>query len=331
MRRRIAALCILLALVAGLAYGLRSLAAWWEGLAQPSSSEGPKPGEAAPTTAALPFTPEFYLNGADLDGDGQVERVAVSRVENGLRQVALVTGAAGKERTLGQPIALPDALLEVQDLARAKGVLVWSGELPRRGEVTTLTVGGAEARLAAGGEPVRKGWQLDAAQGLVAVDYYALIAPATPPEPTVILVDKGLNVLWHYEEGQLVQTARVATGSHIDGPAPTLANQKENFITPVGQFAVSNMVPGMPFYRENIPALDPKNSLGTRWIGFNAFEGDKGAIWAIHGTNDPSRLGQWLSEGCIEMQNEAVEALYARVKVGTPLVIQNSLQSGGGV
>ncbi len=44
-------------------------------------------------------------------------------------------------------------------------------------------------------------------------------------------------------------------------------------------------------------------------------------IYRIHGTNQPSTIGKFVSSGCIRMLNEDVEDLYARVKVGTRVVV----------
>jgi lipoprotein-anchoring transpeptidase ErfK/SrfK len=43
---------------------------------------------------------------------------------------------------------------------------------------------------------------------------------------------------------------------------------------------------------------------------------------AIHGTNDPSSIGGYVSWGCIRMQNRDILDLYNRVSVGTPVVIK---------
>ncbi len=44
-------------------------------------------------------------------------------------------------------------------------------------------------------------------------------------------------------------------------------------------------------------------------------------IYRVHGTNQPSTIGQFVSSGCIRMLNEDVIDLYSRVKVGTRVVV----------
>lgn len=44
--------------------------------------------------------------------------------------------------------------------------------------------------------------------------------------------------------------------------------------------------------------------------------------FAIHGTNDPSSIGQNVSEGCLRMQNEDIENLFPYVPIGTPFVVE---------
>ena len=45
-------------------------------------------------------------------------------------------------------------------------------------------------------------------------------------------------------------------------------------------------------------------------------------IYRVHGTNQPSTIGQFVSSGCIRMLNEDVEDLYTRVKIGTKVVVR---------
>ena len=44
-------------------------------------------------------------------------------------------------------------------------------------------------------------------------------------------------------------------------------------------------------------------------------------MYRIHGTNQPSTIGTFVSSGCIRLTNEDVMDLYSRVKVGTRVVV----------
>jgi hypothetical protein len=44
-------------------------------------------------------------------------------------------------------------------------------------------------------------------------------------------------------------------------------------------------------------------------------------VYRIHGTNQPSTIGKFVSSGCIGMLNEDVSDLFDRVKVGTLVVV----------
>jgi lipoprotein-anchoring transpeptidase ErfK/SrfK len=46
-----------------------------------------------------------------------------------------------------------------------------------------------------------------------------------------------------------------------------------------------------------------------------------GGEYAIHGTNRPGSVGGFVSYGCIRMYNADVKMLYARVSVGTPVIV----------
>jgi len=88
--------------------------------------------------------------------------------------------------------------------------------------------------------------------------------------------------------------------------------------TPVGTFIVRQMQEDPiwihPFTDEQIPNHDSRNPLGTRWVGFWT----DGHIWVgLHGTSDPSSVGTAASHGCIRMHNADVEALFARIELGT--------------
>ena len=44
-------------------------------------------------------------------------------------------------------------------------------------------------------------------------------------------------------------------------------------------------------------------------------------LYRIHGTNQPSTIGSFVSSGCIRLTNEDIEDLYSRVNVGTHVVV----------
>jgi lipoprotein-anchoring transpeptidase ErfK/SrfK len=57
------------------------------------------------------------------------------------------------------------------------------------------------------------------------------------------------------------------------------------------------------------------NPLGARAMYLGDTE------YRIHGTNQPSTIGSFVSSGCIRLTNEDVEDLYSRVAVGTTVVV----------
>jgi len=60
------------------------------------------------------------------------------------------------------------------------------------------------------------------------------------------------------------------------------------------------------------------NPLGARAL----YLGD--TLYRIHGTNQPSTIGTFVSSGCIRLTNEDIIDLYKRVKIGTRVVVLSS-------
>ncbi len=44
-------------------------------------------------------------------------------------------------------------------------------------------------------------------------------------------------------------------------------------------------------------------------------------LYRVHGTNQPSTIGSFVSSGCIRLTNEDIEDLYSRVNIGTRVVV----------
>ena len=118
-----------------------------------------------------------------------------------------------------------------------------------------------------------------------------------------IVVDKSQNQLLLTENNQFVKSYVVATG-------------KDNS-TPVGTFKIVNKISNPVWYTQGavVPPDSPENILGTRWLGI-----DKQG-YGIHGSVDPSAMGQQVTAGCVRMTNQDVEELFAIVPVGTDVTI----------
>ena len=64
-----------------------------------------------------------------------------------------------------------------------------------------------------------------------------------------------------------------------------------------------------------IPGGSPRNPMGEAALTL------AGGEYAIHGTNQPSSIGGFVSYGCIRMYNADIVDLFARVSIGTPVVV----------
>jgi lipoprotein-anchoring transpeptidase ErfK/SrfK len=65
-----------------------------------------------------------------------------------------------------------------------------------------------------------------------------------------------------------------------------------------------------------IPGGSPSNPMGAAALTLSG-----GGQYAIHGTNSPGSIGGFVSHGCFRMYNQDIMDLYARVSVGTPVVV----------
>jgi lipoprotein-anchoring transpeptidase ErfK/SrfK len=79
-------------------------------------------------------------------------------------------------------------------------------------------------------------------------------------------------------------------------------------------FPPPEMIERQP-YLPRMMAGGPGNPLGARalYLGHT--------LYRIHGTNQPSTIGQTVSSGCIRLLNADIEDLFSRVQVGTRVVV----------
>jgi lipoprotein-anchoring transpeptidase ErfK/SrfK len=79
-------------------------------------------------------------------------------------------------------------------------------------------------------------------------------------------------------------------------------------------FPPTEMIERQP-YLPRFMAGGPGNPLGARAMYLGS------TVYRIHGTNQPSTIGKFVSSGCIGMLNDDVSDLFDRVKVGTRVVV----------
>lgn len=142
--------------------------------------------------------------------------------------------------------------------------------------------------------------------------FFIPVSFASANTDQLIIVNKAKNQLAFYEKGKLVRTFSVGTG-------------KTRALTPEGVFRVIVKAKNVPYYKHNIPGGHPNNPLGPRWIGINV-PGTNGWEYGIHGNNNPSSIGKYVSAGCIRMHNNEVIWLYDRVKYNTRVIITHTNQ-----
>jgi lipoprotein-anchoring transpeptidase ErfK/SrfK len=131
------------------------------------------------------------------------------------------------------------------------------------------------------------------------------VALKVQSRPFSVIVDNTQCVLTVLLGDEVIKTYDVATG--------------KNNCTPIGVFQVKDKLVDPVWYNKGIavPAGDPGNVLGTRWMGLTTPQSGYG----IHGTTEPESIGYQATEGCVRMRNEDVEELYSIIPAGTSVTI----------
>jgi len=130
--------------------------------------------------------------------------------------------------------------------------------------------------------------------------------------PGTVIIDTGNTVLYYVLGGG--RAIRYGVGVGREGftwsGAQTISRKAEwpDWHPP------AQMIARQP-YLPRFMAGGPGNPLGARAMYLGASE------YRIHGTNDPSTIGKFVSSGCIRLTNEDVTDLFSRVDVGTKVVV----------
>jgi lipoprotein-anchoring transpeptidase ErfK/SrfK len=84
-------------------------------------------------------------------------------------------------------------------------------------------------------------------------------------------------------------------------------------------FPPKEMIERQP-YLPRFMAGGDTNPLGARAMYLGS------TLYRIHGTNQPSTIGTFVSSGCIRLTNDDVQDLYSRVSVGTRVIVLPGVQ-----
>ena len=140
----------------------------------------------------------------------------------------------------------------------------------------------------------------------------AVVAFDTREAPGTVIIDTG-NTALYFVLGQ-GRAVRYGVGVGREGftwsGVQTISRKAEwpDWHPP------AEMIARQP-YLPRFVAGGPGNPLGARAMYLGS------SVYRIHGTNDPSTIGKFVSSGCIRLTNEDVTDLFSRVNVGTRVVV----------
>ena len=140
----------------------------------------------------------------------------------------------------------------------------------------------------------------------------SVVAYDTREAPGTIVIDTG-NTYLYYVLGQ-GRAIRYGVGVGREGftwsGVHAISRKAEwpDWIPP------ADMIARQPYLPRWI-AGGPGNPLGARAMYLGS------SIYRIHGTNDPTTIGQFVSSGCIRMTNDDVIDLFSRANIGTRVVV----------
>jgi lipoprotein-anchoring transpeptidase ErfK/SrfK len=139
-----------------------------------------------------------------------------------------------------------------------------------------------------------------------------IVSYATREAPGTIIIDTPNTYLYYVLGGG--QAVRYGIGVGRDG----FTWSGTQSITKKAEWPDWTPPPEMIARQPYLPrqmAGGPGNPLGARAMYLG------GTVYRIHGTNAPGTIGTHVSSGCIRLTNQDVTDLYARVNVGTKVIV----------
>ena len=139
-----------------------------------------------------------------------------------------------------------------------------------------------------------------------------VVALDTREAPGTIIIDTG-NTALYYVLGQ-GRAIRYGVGVGRDGFTWSGVQSISRKAEWPDWHPPAEMIARQP-YLPRFVAGGPGNPLGARAMYLGSSE------YRIHGTNDPTTIGKFVSSGCIRLTNEDVTDLFSRVSVGARVVV----------
>lgn len=254
--------------------------------------------------------------------------------------------APGEERVPAL-LALADYAREGADLAQARALLTEASELAPRGSASWLA----------------------AVDRLGDINVALVFSPAETPESRVYVVESGDNLTaignkLNVPQGMLIRANGLEEASQLQVGQRLKYTPKDFRIvierstcalylmdsdglfkryavglgmpgheTTLGKYKVGTKQKDPAWWKPGegmIPAGDPANELGTRWMPLVPLEEGLPEDLGIHGTIAPDTVGGYTSHGCARLTNENVEELYDLVVRSTPVEIVETMQPAEG-
>jgi lipoprotein-anchoring transpeptidase ErfK/SrfK len=134
----------------------------------------------------------------------------------------------------------------------------------------------------------------------------------TSEAPGTIIIDTGNTVLY-YVLGQ-GRAIRYGVGVGREGFTWSGVQSISHKAEWPDWHPPAEMIARQP-YLPRFMAGGPGNPLGARAMYLGSSQ------YRIHGTNDPSTIGKFVSSGCIRLTNDDVADLFSRVDIGTRVVV----------
>lgn len=125
-----------------------------------------------------------------------------------------------------------------------------------------------------------------------------------PTRTFSVIVNKTHNTLTLKADEQIFKVYRIATGKYG--------------CTPLGNFTIVEKLINPDWYKAGrgvVPADNPENILGTRWLGLSEPQ------YGIHGGATEEDLGHQVTDGCVRMIDAEVEELFTVLPRGTQVAI----------